>query len=395
MDHHNLDDPRIVFRQIPAVLTACSSANAVMLKGTRVLSPQQIDRRADNSRHLVPSSLDRGKNKWYGRYISWARHRFARTMSLPVSVVLRLTRVYSASPDVIQASDARELPFAVVAKLLIGCRLVYDSHEDYFRQAVDYSRIRPLGFGKGLFLRLLELLFVRCANHVYCTDDFLYSLYRQPRFGACRVSLLRNFPPVSALAWPQRSVRASRDPNVLQLVYVGSVNRHRGLLETASFVEQFNQSHDSPQLTFTIFSHPHYIVDRLSESMAVVRGNWQAYPDLMETLPAYDIGICLWQDIKKFHRNLPIKNFDYMAACIPFVTSNFGLLAQYALESGGGICINPSSYEEFQDAMLALADQSVRYHTAMRGHGFVSTQANFEAESSEYVEFLTKISATG
>src|SRR4029078_461855 len=98
----------------------------------------------------------------------------------------------------------------------------------------------------------------------------------------------------------------------------------------------------------------------------------------------YDVVVCLWHPLEKFHRNLPLKNFDYMGIGLPILTSNFGNLAKYAILSGAAICIDPLSYPEFEAAVLELFNTEKREELGRNGLEYTRSLASFEREAAGY-----------
>jgi glycosyltransferase involved in cell wall biosynthesis len=138
----------------------------------------------------------------------------------------------------------------------------------------------------------------------------------------------------------------------------------------------------------TVIGHDHPIVQQLAKDGSVQRRPWIEYPRLMKELEDYDVGVCLWLPLRKFERNLPLKNFDYMGAGLPILTSNFGELQRYIERSQSGICIDPQSYEAFEAAVVELFDPDIRHRFGENGMRFVKGQGGFEHESREYVSVM-------
>lgn len=297
----------------------------------------------------------------------------------------RLKQLRRLRPHVLQASDARELVWAVLLRAVTGARLVYDAHEDYFNQIFEYSGKTLTAFWKAAKVSLLELALVRMFDHVYCTDDYLRQKYTAARYGAPSVGLLRNFPPLDAITTPSTYPTKA----CLDLVYIGGINRYRGVTECARYVQRFNaRCAPTRSLTLTLYSPSGPLVDELADGTSIHHRPWCDYSQLIQHLPTYDVGICLWQRLKKFERNLPLKNFDYMAAGLPIITSNFGNLRSYAERSGGALCIDPLDYGQFENAIFELFDPSVRRRLGESGRLFVRYNATFESEASEYLSSL-------
>lgn len=361
--HHRHRDPRLYHREM-RVLQAAS--HTIELYFMTQYALQKVSRSAK----LSDSHL-RGCG------------RLARARA----VIGQIPDLCQLAPSVIQASHARELPWAVLFRILMGARIIYDSHEDYFSQKLEYSGKTFRGLLSALEAALMEVILIRFFETVFCTDEFLYHKYTHRLYGCRSVHLLRNYPPEAVIA-PER---AYPQKPTLNLVYAGGINQYRGVIECADYTRRFNARHKGKyRLTLTVYSPPHGMMDRLVEDEAICHIPWVDYPVLMRALPRYDIGVCLWQRLKKFERNLPLKNFDYMAAGLPIITSNFGNLERYASMSGSAICIDPSDYTAFEAAAITLFDPEVRHTLGAAGRSFVSSQATFEMEATEYIKAMTK-----
>ncbi len=373
--HHRHDDPRLFYREMRALhernrgLRFCFLGNdqgpvAAHDEGTFCSSGIELQVR------LLPQGGSRLR-----RALLWPRRAAAA-----------LSAVRTIRPAVIQASDAREILPALALAAASGAVPIYDSHEDYFRQAYEYGRKSPVALLRGLALRVLELLLLRRFAAVFCTDDFLRERYSTRRYGARRLHLLRNLPFV-----PEGEPRDHRGGSTceLKLIYIGSVNEHRGVRECAEYVRQFNVAFQpSKRLSFTVCGSKHPIVRELETAGMLVHRPWIEYPALMSELSHYDVGVCLLLPIKKYERNVPIKNFDYMAAGLPVLTSNFGNVGRYLELSGGGIAIDPTSYEEFERAIIRLFDPVTRQELAASGRRFIEDTGGFGRESEAYVEVV-------
>lgn len=286
-------------------------------------------------------------------------------------------------PDIVQASDAREILSAILLRITAGCRLVYDSHEDYFNQAYEYGGKTRRAFFDGVKLLAIELIFLRFFDAVFCTDDYLLKKYSAVIYGIRRLDLLRNFANVHRVEVD----RLHSPTDHLRLIYAGSTNQFRGVVECARYVSIFNDKFAPRRcLSFAVYGPPSQITGELTEEGLIDYHGYLDYPEMMTRLPDYDVGVCLWHSIRKFERNLPIKNFEYMAAGLPVITSNFGNLKKYIEEAGCGFCIDPHSYEQFEAAILQLFDAAYRQELAANGIAYAREHASFEKEAGPYLQ---------
>lgn len=292
-------------------------------------------------------------------------------------------------PEVLQISDVSEIKLGLMIARAIKCRIVYDSHEDYYRQIIDSDeRITFKMREKAIRYWFKEIRKVKHFDAVFCTDEFLLKKYRRFYYRSSQVSLLRNFPYDVG---KQKSDETYEFKNQLQLVYIGGVNVYRGVIECAEFCNRFNKENKKERnLQFTVYGPTNEIIDDLKTRGLIRHFEWIDYSELMNTLSDYDVGVCLWQSVPKYHRNLPLKNFDYMAAGLPIITSNFNNIEKYITDSSAGICINPNSYSDFKKAILKLFNPMVRKRYGVNGQNWVQRKGNFRKESRKYVKIMLK-----
>jgi len=373
--HHRHDDPRLFYREMRALRQRAPELSFCFLGNE--LGP--VAGHCEGMFESLGIELD-------VRLLPGGSGRLVRLMLWPRRAARALSIARAIRPAVIQASDAREIIAALVLSLATGARPIYDSHEDYFRQAYEYGRRRPIALLRGLGLRARELLLLRFFSAVFCTDEFLRERYAARRYGIRRLHLLRNLPFVPESPVPDHDRRSAGE---LKLVYIGGVNEHRGVRECAEHVRRFNAAFaPARRLSLSLYGPSHPIIRELEQAGRLTHHGWLEYPQLMATLQNYDVGVCLWLPIKKFERNLPLKNFDYMAAGLPILTSDFGNLRRYLELSGAGLAINPSSYEQFEHEVLRLFDPSLRQRLATNGRRFIEETGGFGRESGPYVEVI-------
>ncbi len=390
---HKINDPRLRYREMEIIKRNCPNAVFYFLQYPDVLAGQGLEggNKGAQDACRIEEVCVGGLVVTLIR-ISYETSRWERYLRLfLVNYWRRLVGILSELMvgvrfDVIQASDVRELCLSRCLNRHYGCKIIYDSHEDYVRQVLDFGvdRVRAMQF--ALSFILAELCYIRCCDHVFCTDEYLYKKYSQCMYSANKLSLLRNFPLFDVnLKFIERGVS---DKQLLKFVYIGGVNQVRGVIEAAKYIKKFNSEGMGKKITFTIYSPDNSICQNLVRECGVAHIPWIDYKRLMVELAGYDVGVCLWHPVVKFYRNIPLKNFDYMSVGLPIITSNFGNLMKYIIKAKSGVCIDPLSYEEFKQAALLMFDASKRKEMGDNGREWVRHDGNFVYESVEYVKAI-------
>ena len=67
-------------------------------------------------------------------------------------------------------------------------------------------------------------------------------------------------------------------------------------------------------------------------------------------------GIVIYQPAKNHFEAQPVKMFEYMAAGLPVIASDFPLWKTIVEDTGCGICVDPQDPEAVRDACLELVN---------------------------------------
>ena len=78
---------------------------------------------------------------------------------------------------------------------------------------------------------------------------------------------------------------------------------------------------------------------------------WVEHEKVAELLKDYDAGIVCLHPIPNYITALPIKLFEYMAAGLPVIASNFPLLREIVEGNNCGLCVNPLKPKQIAGAL--------------------------------------------
>ena len=358
---HEAYDDRLYYRQVDKILQHYNDVECVYIGGDSAKAPPD----QQNERYRIVT-------------LGTRRTRLER-----MSWYFRLLRLSAKErPTYVQASDVGELIPALMVRLSCGARVVYDSHEDWFNSEYEYSGKTVRGFLRGLRVRALEMVLIRLATYVFCTDDYLLQLYRRRRSIADRVFIFRNFTNTSLVRGHARVPEAGK---TIRLVYVGGVDEFRGVAECADYVRRYNAQSNRRAASFDVYGPRCAMIDDLARKNLINYGGFVSHPEIIEMLAHYHVGVCLLGRITKFERNLPTKNFEYMSVGLPVLTSDFGNVARYLRTAAAGFCIDPANYDSFRRHLDMLRDKDVWTGCSRNGVRATSDCYDLDTEIRPYL----------
>lgn len=292
-----------------------------------------------------------------------------------------LARVFRHRAKIVHAHDPELFPLLAVLRLF-GKRVICDVHEDFAQQILHKEWLprfvrRPMSACARALYRMLP----RLVNGVVIAEDSYFPLFpARPN-----VYLVRNFPFLPDV------YRREYETDTLRLVYVGDVRLVRGIRQYVEIVHALRQRGIAAELRVVgSFAMPAEeaeivaLIEKLGLGDAVKLLGRRAPEDVPGLLADCDVGLTLLHHIGNYRDSYPTKMFEYMAAAIPVVSTNFPLWEAVVLPNDCGVSVDPLDVGAAADAIENYA-RSVELR---RRHGTNGRQA-VAAKYQWAVEFAT------
>ncbi|MDR2453979.1 MAG: glycosyltransferase family 4 protein [Bifidobacteriaceae bacterium] len=243
--------------------------------------------------------------------------RRGRLRRLALGGVQAVRTAWALGPDVFHLHDP-ELAWAAPLLRAAGRKVVYDAHEDFPAQVKNKPYLAPWAVPLAVAGAHLALALARRANHIVAATETIAR-----RFPPAKTTVVRNYPPLrpaEAAAPPLAARRAAA-------VYIGAVSAIRGAAVMA-------QAAASPLFP------PAWrlrVAGRLRGRAAQALAGRPGQVDYLGELPpeaARDllldsrVGLVLFGDTAAHRDALPTKMFEYLAAGLPVIASDFPLWRQ-------------------------------------------------------------------
>ena len=301
----------------------------------------------------------------------------------PLQIARRLWRVWrTARPiraDLVHFHEPALLPVALLLKRS-GARLVYDVHEDHLSALEDgpYSET-----WKQLGLRLFERLARRTC------DGFV----------AATPAIARGLPPdrtVEVLNYARAEEFAEAvggQANGATVIYVGVITRGRAMRE---MIEAADLLRDPAARLVLIGS---FATDDLEQEARSLPG-WlrvdylgpRKRDEVGEQLAAARAGLVLFHPQPNHTEALPNKIFEYMAAGLPVVASDFPYWRSLLEPIDCAVWVDPLDPEGIAAAIdELLADEERAREMGRRGATAVRERLNWAHEAPKLIELYERL----
>lgn len=314
--------------------------------------------------------------------------------------LLRLSRFWLGAygmlnrlkPYLIHCHDFDTLPAGLAWGRLHAAPVIFDAHEYY----AELCRPRLHGFsGTVLFqlIRFFERLGARYASAVVTVDDTLGAIYR--RF-CKRVVIVGHYPSLNLIEAP---APVFSHPE-LNLVYIGRLSTDRGIIAYAKLVRSLISMGIPTRLilagVFTPSSEEDVFIQAIKGlEGAVELAGWVHYDRVASLLERADVGLAILQPIQRYIAALPVKLFEYMAAGLPVIASDFPLIKGVVEQAECGILVDPL------DDPQSIAEQvkdwwqnpSHPRKLGANGRKAILERYNWEARMQELVELYRSLLA--
>lgn len=244
-----------------------------------------------------------------------------------------------------------ELVWAIPILKALGRTVIYDAHEDLPAQTLNKHylprRARPL----VAWLAHAAVRIASSSHHVIAATESIARTFPEQK-----VSVVHNYPRTDVKPHDPKPITSR--PN--RLVYVGAISQERGvgiLLDTM-IQPEFPTGWE---VALAGEASPASLLADMRKRPCWARVDYRGFvpPDQAQLLMEQSrLGILLLQRNKAYLESLPTKLFEYFAAGIPVIASDFPLWRPIILEHDCGTLVDETDPSAVARAIASYAQDS-------------------------------------
>lgn len=307
--------------------------------------------------------------------------RFAR-MGKTVNRVYE--KALSLDADLYHLHDPELLRIALKLKKR-GKKVLFDAHEDVPAQIMAKHWIpKPLRRMVAFFFRIMEHFVLSRISGVITATPFIRK--RLEKWNPRCVDI-NNYPLLNEFPEPGKAENKVHD-----LVYIGGISETRGIFPLLDMLHSFGGEISlglagpfSPaELEESVRTHPGF-------SHVTYYGilNREGISDLLRKSK---IGMVTLLPTPNHLESQPIKMYEYMAAGIPVIASDFPFWTEIVTRWGCGTTVNPADPVAMAEALKnLLAHPSLSNEMGKKGREAVEREFNWEAEEKRLIAFYNHL----
>ncbi len=289
-----------------------------------------------------------------------------------------IKKAKKTNSDIYHFHDPELIFTGLFLKMVSNKKVIYDVHEDYPRQILykDYL-IKPIQ-------KIVSLVFEIIENFASNKFDLIVTAtpYIERRFSKVnsKVVTINNFPY-------ENEFQPVDDWNVKknEICYVGGLEKFRGIIELVKAMEN-----TSAVLNLGGKFSPSSLKEEVETFDGWEKVNFIGYLDrsqMKEVFYRSKIGVVNTHPVANHMVGQPVKLFEYMAAGIPVIASNFPLWKDIIEKAKCGITIDPQKPMEISEAInFLLLDSVLAEKYGRNGRRAIEQKYKWENEEIKLID---------
>lgn len=359
---HERCDVRIFVKECAALLAAGYDVNLIVADG---MGPEVKNRIQIN---------DVGKPK-------------SRQGRIFVSTFKIFLKSFSSDASVIHLHDPELLPFGLLLKLF-GKKVIFDAHEDVVLQLLNKPYLGQIQRRVlSILYKLVEIFICKRLDGIVAATPAIAEKFEKYNSNVVTVC---NYPLLTEFLAIRSSKRAS---NIV--CYVGGISQTRGIsgildaldLTQSKAVLYLAGACLEPDFKLEIESNKSWY--KVKDFGTVDRAG------VVSIYESASLGLVTLFPIPNYLEALPVKMFEYMAAGLPVVASNFPLWKRLISDTKCGICVDPEKPQEIAGAIDYLLSNPVEAKAmGKNGRKAVVDLYNWDNEQAKLIAMYDCLTAS-
>jgi len=315
----------------------------------------------------------------------------------PVHWITLGYRALRSRAQVVHFHDPELLLIAFLLRLM-GKRVVYDVHEDVVQDILTKNWIpRYLRRVVARVYCLIQAAADRVLSGIIVATDPIARYFYHPQ-----LVVVKNYPPLEFFQNGGNYRSAYSSGNPIRLIYVGSISQNRGILKVleacrhlpGELAYQLDVLGGFPQ--GLAFSQEVRAAAKELDGRVTFHGR-KCFEEVVEAMGQAHIGLVCTQPSPNDVVGLPLKLFEYMAAGLGVVLSDFAPWYPFVAQYPPHEFVNPTHPEDIARGIVGLAKRlpSFKEHHWSKIRQAAALKYNWLSQETQLLRLYQYLLPTG
>ena len=287
--------------------------------------------------------------------------------------------------DVYHLHDPELIPIGIKLKKRGKC-VIFDAHEDLPQQILSKPYLKkPIRKYLSKAIKIYERWSCSQFDAIVAATPYIREKFALINANSIDIN---NYPIIDELA----NLKIDWNKKNNQVCYLGGLSTVRGIKEIVAAI------HESTSAAKLMIAG-NYMEPGLEENLHKISGwerthflGWLDRQNILQLMQASNAGLVTLHPISNYLDSLPVKMFEYMAAGIPVIASNFTLWEKIILDNECGLCVNPLAPEEIAQAIDFLISHPEKAELFGRnGRNAVVNKFNWSIEENKLISLYQNL----